>query len=125
MYLSKRRSLLPLLTASEAQANDAFTIDELGVPGIALLEQAGSRVAGATLKVLQAKGLQRVLVLTGPGNNGGDGWVAARHLQHHQTGLATRLDVEVCVLALHPPTALKGNARVAALAYERSAAALR
>jgi len=55
----------------------------LGVPGGYLMEQAGIAVAAAARAVLNSidrKSSGRVLVLAGPGNNGGDAFVAARHL---------------------------------------------
>ena len=58
----------------------------LGVPGIRLMEQAGTAVAAAARALAVATGRWGhgpILVLCGPGNNGGDGLVAARHLARH------------------------------------------
>ena len=55
----------------------------MGVPGIELMEHAGTAVAAATRALMEASGRSAkgpVLVLAGPGNNGGDGFVAARKL---------------------------------------------
>lgn len=65
-----------LLTVSEMMRADAFAVAS-GVPGTQLMEAAGKAVADA----VRARWPRRnVIVLAGPGNNGGDGFVAARHL---------------------------------------------
>src|SRR5437867_6576602 len=70
------------MTAEEMRGADVRA-QRMGVPGIELMEQAGTAVAAAARATLNAtdrtsSGL--VLVLAGPGNNGGDAFVAARHL---------------------------------------------
>jgi NAD(P)H-hydrate epimerase len=68
----------PVVTAAEMKALDRLTIDDIGLPGIALMETAGRAVAAAAAR-LAARG--HIAVVCGPGNNGGDGYVAARVLR--------------------------------------------
>ncbi len=81
-----------LLTPAEMTAADAAAA-RAGVPGPTLMQAAGRAVARAA----QRFGPCRTLVLCGPGNNGGDGYVAAR--------LLAQQGWPVCVAALHPPRA--------------------
>ncbi|HZZ82967.1 MAG TPA: NAD(P)H-hydrate dehydratase [Anaeromyxobacteraceae bacterium] len=90
-----------LATAEEMRAIDRAAIDDLAVPGLALMERAGRAVAEAALALAGPGG--RFLVLCGGGNNGGDGFVAARLL-----AAAGRL---VEVYALAPPERLGPDAR--------------
>ncbi|WP_024275585.1 bifunctional ADP-dependent NAD(P)H-hydrate dehydratase/NAD(P)H-hydrate epimerase [Hyphomicrobium sp. 802] len=68
-----------LLTTSEAGQADRLAA-EGGVATISLMERAGQAVAEAALGMVWGPD-RRVAVLCGPGNNGGDGFVAARHLR--------------------------------------------
>lgn len=65
------------LTAAEMRRVDAAAADH-GMPASVLMENAGAALARAALALAGPQG--RFLVLCGPGNNGGDGFVAARHL---------------------------------------------
>ena len=59
---------------------DRRAIEEYGLPGVVLMENAG-RGAADLLRELTPRP-EKVLILCGPGNNGGDGFVMARHLQN-------------------------------------------
>lgn len=68
---------------SQAMAGADLKAQKLGVPGQRLMEHAGAAVAAATKAIAEATDRWRkgpILILCGPGNNGGDGFVAARHL---------------------------------------------
>lgn len=70
------------MTAEQMRGADRRA-QRMGVPGSALMEQAGAAVAAgarALLRTAERPAGGIVLVLAGPGNNGGDGYVAARHL---------------------------------------------
>src|SRR4029450_5938000 len=67
----------PILTAKQIRAAEATTI-KTGTPETTLIERAGASLAEA---VRLYAGPRETLILCGPGNNGGDGYVAARHLK--------------------------------------------
>jgi hydroxyethylthiazole kinase-like uncharacterized protein yjeF len=75
----------PILTNSAMRAAERVAIDA-GAPVEELMERAGAALAEA---VLEFAGPRAVLFLCGPGNNGGDGYVAARHLMDR--GVALRV----------------------------------
>ena len=83
---------------------DRQTIDEVGIPSMVLMENAGRQVVAALEAAYEDLAGKHVAVLCGPGNNGGDGFVVARTL--HQRG------VEVSVFVIATMAAVKGDARL-------------
>lgn len=82
---------------------DRRAIEELGIPGFTLMEVAGRAVAEEAMFMLDEEDPGITICLCGKGNNGGDGFVAARVL--HQAGI----DVDVCLTS--DPENLVGNAK--------------
>jgi len=70
----------PAATRDEIRDFDRYAIETLGVPGIVLMENAGRQIAEVARAMLAGRAKPRVVILAGPGNNGGDGFVVARHL---------------------------------------------
>lgn len=100
-----------LLTRDQLRELDRLAIDELGIPGVVLMENAGRNAAEIVLDMLEEMDDQnllenevpRVAVMCGGGNNGGDGYVIARHL--YNTG------VEVAIFSAKDPSELTGDAK--------------
>ncbi len=74
---------MKVLTSRQMKEIDRRTIEEIGIPGPVLMENAGLQI----FRVMQAlfPGLrnERIVIIAGKGNNGGDGLVVARHLKNH------------------------------------------
>ncbi len=87
--------MIPLATSEQTRSLDRYAIEVLGLSGSVLMEVASLRVAEAVRVRLPEQG--RVAVITGPGNNGGDGWGAARWLRSW--------GVDVWVWSVQDPTA--------------------
>src|SRR5690242_4627590 len=87
---------MKVLTAAEMREVDRVTI-EAGIPGIILMENAAHRVVEFIRERFSPLSVQRIVILCGKGNNGGDGLAMARQLSC------------TCVL-LADPEELKGDA---------------
>jgi len=89
----------PILTAAQMRWADQQAMKN-GVSGFVLMERAGRAVEDAALRHAPDSG--RVVIVAGPGNNGGDGYAAARFLSQR--------NVSVTVVALADPATLQGEA---------------
>ncbi|MFA6134962.1 MAG: NAD(P)H-hydrate epimerase [Phycisphaerae bacterium] len=92
------------LSRDEVRRIDRTAIEQLGVPGVILMENAGRGATDAIIKLLGSPDGKRVAIVAGGGNNGGDGFVIARHL-------AIR-GVDVTTFLLTPPDKIAGDAAV-------------
>ncbi|RUM34607.1 MAG: bifunctional ADP-dependent NAD(P)H-hydrate dehydratase/NAD(P)H-hydrate epimerase [Desulfobulbus sp.] len=70
---------MKLATSAQMQALDQTTIRETGVPGVVLMENAGRGTVNHMVQEFGPVRGKTVLIFIGPGNNGGDGLVIARH----------------------------------------------
>ncbi len=68
------------LTVEQMREADRRAIQDIGVPSLALMENAGAGAARQAVRMLEGKNAAKVAVFCGTGNNGGDGFVIARHL---------------------------------------------
>lgn len=90
-----------IVTAEEMRRLDASAIDELGIPGMVLMENAGREIALEAIQYSKKYWPNKTLgkmhwaILVGKGNNGGDGLVAARHLIEAGTQVTV-------IYAVHP-----------------------
>ncbi len=69
-----------VMSSDEVRAFDAWAINELDMPGIVLMENAGRSCAQIIIETLSKIKNPKVCIFCGTGNNGGDGFVIARHL---------------------------------------------
>jgi ADP-dependent NAD(P)H-hydrate dehydratase / NAD(P)H-hydrate epimerase len=93
---------MKIVTAAEMREIDRATSERFGVPSLTLMENAGSAVAQHVLAHYSVA--NRIVVFCGKGNNGGDGFVAARRL--HEKGKIVQ------VILLADPADLRGDAAV-------------
>jgi NAD(P)H-hydrate epimerase len=104
------------LTREQARAVDKLAVDGLGIPGIVLMENAGINAVSAIHRFMAGQpgagvagrpwpdASSRAVIFCGGGNNGGDGFVSARHL--HNRG------ANIHIIALKPPDQLTGDAAI-------------
>jgi NAD(P)H-hydrate epimerase len=93
-----------LMTKDQVRAVDSWAINELGIPGVVLMENAGRSCAELIKEKLKAITYPKVCIFCGTGNNGGDGYVIARHLLNS--------DFEVALVICGDRTKIKGDAKI-------------
>src|ERR1700740_1252052 len=92
-----------VLTAAQMREADRRTIEDIGIPSLVLMENAGRPVVAALEAIHTDTPARQVAVLCGRGNNGGDGFVVARTLL--QRG------VDVSVFLIGRAADVRGDAR--------------
>ncbi|MGI6712124.1 MAG: NAD(P)H-hydrate dehydratase [Bacillota bacterium] len=96
---------MKLVTAEEMRFLDQAAINEYGIPGIILMENAGLAVVNTIKDHFKGNVAQkRIIVFAGKGNNGGDGFVVARHLYN--------AGADVKIFLLCRPEELQGDAAI-------------
>ena len=95
---------MKIVNADEMREIDRRAIEDYGVPGIVLMENAGRAAAEAIEDICLKNNIASVLVVAGKGNNGGDGFVVARHLVNRG------FDCSILLIGKMPD--IKGDARL-------------
>ncbi|MBI4832475.1 MAG: NAD(P)H-hydrate epimerase [Candidatus Lindowbacteria bacterium] len=102
--MAESESAIPkYVTPDEMKRIDKFAIETVRIPGVVLMENAGRAVFEAAYAALAGRDVP-ALVFCGRGNNGGDGFVAARHLINNR--------IETHVFLVGGASKVKGDARV-------------
>jgi NAD(P)H-hydrate epimerase len=96
--------MIKIVSNDQMRAMDAKTIDELGVPGMVLMENAGRQTYEYILDFITEIDITgRIDIYCGKGNNGGDGYVIARHFFNN--------GYSIQILSVGDPEELKGDAK--------------
>jgi hydroxyethylthiazole kinase-like uncharacterized protein yjeF len=93
-----------IMTRDEVRAFDSWAINTLGIPGVVLMENAGRSCAELIKDRLKDIPKPKICIFCGTGNNGGDGYVIARHLLN--------AGFEVIVVICGNREKIKGDAKI-------------
>lgn len=91
--VSCQQSDATVLDRAASQQADRLAIEQLGIPGSVLMENAARHVAQVALESINSISAPSIAIFCGGGNNGGDGYAAARHL--HEAGARVNV-VQLC-----------------------------
>ena len=94
--------MLKVVNAEEMRAIDNYAIEKVGLPGVVLMENAGRATFRVIQQMLGNTPDPLVYIFCGKGNNGGDGFVVARHLWNE--------GIYVRVFCIVPEKELSGDA---------------
>lgn len=92
------------MSRDQVRAFDAWAINILGIPGVVLMENAGRSCAELIKEKLAGIAKPKVCIFCGTGNNGGDGYVIARHLSNS--------GFEVVIVICGDRNKVKGDAKI-------------
>ncbi len=96
--------MIPLFSTEQTRSADLYAIDKLGIPSIVLMENAARSIYEIMVKYSHYFLSNKIGIVCGKGNNGGDGFALARHLINNQN--------DVYVVSLGKENELKGDALV-------------
>jgi hydroxyethylthiazole kinase-like uncharacterized protein yjeF len=91
------------ITPEKMREADRRAQEEFGIPATILMENAGRAISQAAIEMLPDKREAKIIVVCGRGNNGGDGFVAARHLMNN--------GIDVSIFLMADTKELRGEAR--------------
>jgi NAD(P)H-hydrate epimerase len=72
-----------VMTRQQVRDFDKWAIESLKIPGVVLMENAGKNFADIIMPDIRQAGVKKICIFCGTGNNGGDGYVIARHLENN------------------------------------------
>lgn len=96
--------LRKLASSEQMREFDRLATERYGIPSIVLMENAGRHVYESVFQILDSIAGKKIVIISGKGNNGGDGFLAARHLRD------AGADVSVCITA--DASDIKGDAKI-------------
>lgn len=99
-----------IVTAKQMSEMDRAAIEDVGIPGLILMENAGRGIVEVARSMLERVKGKTVKIFCGPGNNGGDGFVVARHLLN--------MGAQVDVLLVGKKENIRGDAHTNMLIYQ-------
>jgi len=102
---------MKVVSAFQMKNLDRRAIEEFGIPGIVLMENAGRATIEVIDKYFPAMSMRKIIIIAGSGNNGGDGFVIGRHLLNR--------GVEVEAFLLGNKTKVSGHAKVNLELYQK------
>lgn len=101
----------PVMSRQEVRDYDIWAMEQMGIPGTTLMENAGRSTAVVAMVMLGGQSNPSVSIFCGSGNNGGDGFVIARHLVNHG------IDTQIILCAERKK--IQGDARINFLTCEK------
>jgi hydroxyethylthiazole kinase-like uncharacterized protein yjeF len=97
---------IKLVSRERARELDLIAEKEYSIPTLLLMENAGRMISENALKIIAEKEFENVVIIAGKGNNGGDGFCAAKHIKNQ------RKKTDIKIIILEDEKKIKGDALV-------------